>query len=481
MAINFDDFGVCPSCNKVNLRSDERCRYCNTLTLMTSIDTMYGKAGCIIPFVLIGGGFLLGGIFGSIMGMGFFLGGGLFAIAGLFIAFIPTILSDKMSNNKINKYKEEALILFETLASEQSNSAESAYNTALREYSASNYVGAIVFFEKAIAEGFQNDDVELLLAASYLNTDKYGQALNVLENLWERSKSKQIAETLVRANLAAGISNIKQVKRLLELKDDWILKNQMKSEIIMAIARYYCKNNVDSIQPDDILEQALKLEPHDRTILICLCNRHLNSGDLDIVKQYYSQIRLDELEKDAIEQYAQALDGLNEQSLEAIKVYKRALELNINDLNIIHRLARSLMVNKKLNEAIEVYVEALKSYPEDPMLKYNLALCYMSVNKLSEAIIELQYMLRNPKALSSVPESVVRGQLGKCFLKQNLYDLALNQYLMADRSEDSLLSLYELGLYFEENGDAKNAVKCWSEIYSSNISFRDVAERLQNS
>lgn len=484
MAINYDDFGVCPLCSGVNLVHDEQCRHCNApgpIKPMRSFDHSEGNVGCLIYLVLVGGGFLLGGLFGIGTGMGFVLGGGCFAVLGLFAATIPAFISTKVSESKIKKYKEEAIVLFENLGTQQINSAEEAFNLGVKEYSAANYLGAISFFQQAITEGIQNDDVDILLAACFMNTSKYILARSVYTKLWARTKTIPIAEALVRASLAAGISTISQVDLLMELNDKWVVNPQLKAENIIAIARYYAENNIESIQADEFLQQAIKLSPEDRLILKSLCSRLLKRGNFVSVNQYYSQFSLADLDPEAIEQYAQALDSLQEQTLQAIEIYRRALGLTPNNLNIINRLARTFMINKRFPEAIEVQINGLKLYPEDARLKYNLAICYMADNKFSEAIIELQYILRNPSALSFVPESVVRGQLGKCFLKQNLYDLALNQYLLADRSDDSLTSLYELGIYFEDNDDKENAVKCWKEIYGSDIAFKDVADRLRKS
>lgn len=466
LAIN-DEFGVCPSCGTVNPKHYKKCYKCRSSSPFRSLNySNEGKVGClgtIVAFIIFV--FLFSYNSDGVLST-FFL-----CMWAVFF-FIYSY-----SNRSLQKKREEeARALYSRLQSEKADLAKRTYKKALEEFSNSNYKGAIATIEAAGLENSIDDDATLLLADSYIKIHNSEKAITLLEKLWQKKKTKPCAEKLALAVMNSGISSDKQIGYLLEAKE--IVGPKQKSDIILFLARYYSKKDVEeTIGANEIIQKAVEIDPTDIVILKRLCQNLLADGRYTEIKQYYSNISFRQHDEESIIQYATVLDKLNDNSPEAIKIYEKALQEDNSNLDLINRLGRSFMINKNLTKAINIFNLGLKNHPQDDRLRYNLALCFIADDKISDGIKHLQDILRSPSDPPVIPESVVRSQLGRCFLNQELYDLALNQYLLADRTEDSLKSLYKLGLYFE-NVDRQKAQRCWEEIYSTDIAYKDVAQKL---
>jgi tetratricopeptide (TPR) repeat protein len=73
--------------------------------------------------------------------------------------------------------------------------------------------------------------------------------------------------------------------------------------------------------------------------------------------------------------------------------------------------------------------------------------------------------------------------LGRAYSRKNFNDLAIEQFnllkneiqVMDDRKKDAI---YELGCCFESMGNKEGAIEEFKLIYSSDISFKDVADKI---
>jgi tetratricopeptide (TPR) repeat protein len=98
---------------------------------------------------------------------------------------------------------------------------------------------------------------------------------------------------------------------------------------------------------------------------------------------------------------------------------------------------------------------------------------------VNEAIQQFQMAQRNPK-------NRIRAlyYLGLCFKAKKQYDLATDQLntasaelLIMDKTKKDVL--YELGQVSELMGNTEKAVEFYKEIYQADISFRDVAQKIE--
>lgn len=127
---------------------------------------------------------------------------------------------------------------------------------------------------------------------------------------------------------------------------------------------------------------------------------------------------------------------------------------------------------------LERYEERVSKYPNDLMLKYELAELYWEGGNVDGALEQFQLAQRQPqKRLSAIV------YLGRCFHAKKQFDMAIEQFdkalkEMLTMDEQKMETLYYLGLAYEEMGRKKDALDCFKQIYSADITFRDVKERV---
>ena len=117
---------------------------------------------------------------------------------------------------------------------------------------------------------------------------------------------------------------------------------------------------------------------------------------------------------------------------------------------------------------------------------FNTAIAYQEMGLIEEAIKEFQ------EAVSLVkPNDGTRrffscaNLLGHCFMQQQMPHLALKWYERAletgDLSKDEKQGLwYELAAAYEADGDAARAGQYFEQVYTENVNFRDVSERMKS-
>jgi tetratricopeptide (TPR) repeat protein len=125
------------------------------------------------------------------------------------------------------------------------------------------------------------------------------------------------------------------------------------------------------------------------------------------------------------------------------------------------------------------------SADEDPETHYNLGIAFREMGLLDEAIGELQ------KACLSFDRGHAFAQimqtytwLAQCFLEKGVPEAAVRWYEKALNvngidGETRVALNYELGGAFEAAGDKASALKHFTTVYSNNIDYRDVAERIK--
>ncbi len=125
--------------------------------------------------------------------------------------------------------------------------------------------------------------------------------------------------------------------------------------------------------------------------------------------------------------------------------------------------------------------ERVKRYPNDLQFKHELGVLLFEHGQFLEAIQQFQQSQRNPQRR-------IRSlyYLARCFEQKGQFDIAAEQLEKA-ASELSILDntkkdiLYELGVVYDQMGERMKAVELWKQIYSVDISYRDVAERIEKS
>ena len=122
---------------------------------------------------------------------------------------------------------------------------------------------------------------------------------------------------------------------------------------------------------------------------------------------------------------------------------------------------------------------------DDRETHYNLGVAFREMHLLDEAIGEFQKVVKG-SGRGVYPPNYLRActLLAICFLDKGMANLAVKWYLRALETpgldEEAIMALhYDLGVAYEQAGDLRAAMDRFTEVYSQNIDFRDVAEKIR--
>ncbi|MBM3855261.1 MAG: tetratricopeptide repeat protein [Verrucomicrobia bacterium] len=136
--------------------------------------------------------------------------------------------------------------------------------------------------------------------------------------------------------------------------------------------------------------------------------------------------------------------------------------------------AKKELADFKLTEARRY----LERYPNDHPARYALGTLLLEAGQLDAAIAQFQQAQKGPQV--RVPSLV---GLGRCFKQKRLLDLAVGQFTAAKNELSGMDDakkeiIYELGTCYELMGKPDAAIEEFKIIYSEDIGFRDVADKI---
>ena len=102
------------------------------------------------------------------------------------------------------------------------------------------------------------------------------------------------------------------------------------------------------------------------------------------------------------------------------------------------------------------------------------------MDNVDDALQQFQIAQKNPhRRLTALV------YLGRCFHKKGQNDIAVEQFEQAIKgllamNKEKMDALYHLAITYEAMDDKEKAAATFKQIYQANVTFRDVAERMEN-
>ena len=120
----------------------------------------------------------------------------------------------------------------------------------------------------------------------------------------------------------------------------------------------------------------------------------------------------------------------------------------------------------------------VQRYPNDYSYRYELGINLFENEEYDEYLSHLQLAQRNAKVRL---DAIL--YLGRAYSKRTFFDLAIEQFnllkneiqIMDERKKDAI---YELGCCLESMGDNDKAIEEFKLVYSADISYKDVADKI---
>lgn len=135
------------------------------------------------------------------------------------------------------------------------------------------------------------------------------------------------------------------------------------------------------------------------------------------------------------------------------------------------------------SDVLEIFQEFKKGLEQelaegDSETHYNLGIAYKEMGLIDDAIKEFQTSRDDPKRFMQSST-----MLGICYMEKGLYPLAIgtlnNTLKKMPEKDDAYRALeYDLAEAHEKNGDLKEAMELYTEVYGWNAKFREVARKI---
>jgi tetratricopeptide (TPR) repeat protein len=147
--------------------------------------------------------------------------------------------------------------------------------------------------------------------------------------------------------------------------------------------------------------------------------------------------------------------------------------------------AKTTALETAKRERAEILIDdarrRLDRNPTDLQLRYELGEHLTNAGQYRDALPELQRARQNPNARLKA-----MNLLGRCYRELGMLDLAAKQ--LDEAAEEMMVMdavkkeiVYNLGLVYEQMGDAAKYIDSMKKIYEADYGYRDVAQRVESS
>ena len=269
------------------------------------------------------------------------------------------------------------------------------------------------YLSKALEEyklAMQNDPTSPFLSAEladlYARTDRIRDAVLEAEDVLRRDPNNLEARKLLGRIYLRVLGNasgggrpqsdvlrraIEQYEKITELAP-----KDVESKI--TLGRLY-RFNSDYTKAEAVLKQALALQPESEEALTTLALLYTDTGQLNAAVELLQKVT----GKNPTPRLFAALASAYEQARDydnAVKAYRRALELDKDNLDYLRGLGQNLLFNEQYEEALVPYKQVAAADPQDGSAFLRLGQIYRQLHKYDLALENLK------KAESLVPDSL---------------------------------------------------------------------------
>ncbi|MDP6112102.1 MAG: tetratricopeptide repeat protein [Planctomycetota bacterium] len=220
----------------------------------------------------------------------------------------------------------------------------------------------------------------------------------------------------------------------------------------------------------------LEKDPKNVKILMQLADSYTRAGQLQNSRNTYLQVKDIDSRNKQVDRLLADLDI--QEKKDNISKLAAQLEKDPNDQKLKVQLDHE---NKALQELeLGLLQNLVENNPTDMGLKYKLGYALTREGDLDGAIGQFQQSAFDPKVRRDS-----NRMLGECFMGKKIFDMAVDFYDKAlEESSGSTNEgkdiIYNLGLCYESQGDRAKALEAFKRIMMVDISFRDVAQKVES-
>jgi tetratricopeptide (TPR) repeat protein len=216
-------------------------------------------------------------------------------------------------------------------------------------------------------------------------------------------------------------------------------------------------------------EARLHTEPNNLKLIRSLAELFTQKKQFDRALNLYDRIKNSDMGNDP------SLDQAIANTI--VKRFDFQLE-QLNPFEPEHAAQMEQIRAEKLAFQVADCQKRVEKYPTDLAIRFEMGAFYFQAGKIGEAIAEFQKAQGNPHK-----RLLAMSYLAQCFAKRKMFDLAartlqsaIKEKLVFDDEKKDLI--YNLGCVFEGMGKKEEAVEQFKQIYETDISYKDVAAKV---
>ena len=216
-------------------------------------------------------------------------------------------------------------------------------------------------------------------------------------------------------------------------------------------------------------ETRLPNEPTNLKLVRSLAELYTQKKQFDRALEFYDRVKKSDVGNDA------SLDQAIANTI--VRRYDFQLE-QLNPFDPEHAAQVEQLKAEKIAFQVADCQKRVEKYPTDLAIRYEMGVFYFQAGKIGEAIAEFQKAQGSPHK-----RLLAMSYLAQCFAKRKMFDLAartlqtaIKEKLVFDDEKKDLI--YNLGCVFEGMGKKEEAVEQFKQIYETDISYKDVAAKV---
>ncbi len=329
---------------------------------------------------------------------------------------------------------------------------------------------AVMSLETLVRNSPKDKDVAIKLAYALAEIGQSSRAEKILSDLYRASptdnelsqalKDLSARKTLDEGGYEALADGTGSYRDILKDKDEAISLEQEKRQVKTEDVTEKLINEY---------EARLQTEPDNLKMIRSLAELYTQKKQFDKALGYYDKIKVSDAGADA---------SLDRSIADTVaRKFDHDLEQMDPTAPDFGDKSAKLQAEKDAYQLAECQKRA-ERFPTDLQIRFELGQLYFKAGKVGEAIQEFQKAQGNPNR-----RIAAMNYLSQCFAKRKMFELAvrtlqnaLKEKLVFDDEKKDLI--YNLGSVLEAMGKKDEAIKQFEQIYEVDISYKDVAARV---
>jgi tetratricopeptide (TPR) repeat protein len=335
------------------------------------------------------------------------------------------------------------------------------------------YSTAVFAYESVRQIDPKNTENIKALMSVYIQTGQSEEAIRIGEAAYRANPADDEVQALIKK------ASVEQTMEKGRWEEDKSFRDKLKDEDESQKLEQAGRAKTGESGLRALIEEAKKgveAEPDNMNFYREIASNYRKLEDYDSALEWVGKAR--QLEAGRADVNLERLVGTlkREKMQKAILVVEKRLESNPQDAAAQAELEKLRAEERAFR--LEQCEGLVQRYPNEYSYRYELGELYFEDGETDKAIKELQMALRSPKV--RVGALIL---LGKAYLAKGFHDLAAEQLTtakseipgMTDQKKDVL---YELGSAYEQQGDMDKAMVEFKALYGADISYRDVAQKI---